>query len=80
MLSKALLRYETVGALSTTREGNGARRGEEAYELCWHCLYTLLSAERESTTAPPESDSHDNQGGAGGVEGLDRKGSRAPLS
>lgn len=51
MLSKALLRYEMVGALSTTREGNGARRGEEAYELCWHCLYTLLSAERER--APP---------------------------
>lgn len=47
MLSKALLRYETVVALSTTREGNGARRGEEAYELCWHCLYTLPSAERE---------------------------------
>lgn len=43
-------------------------------------IYTPLCRERESTTAPPESDSHDNQGGAGGVEGLDRKGSRAPLS
>lgn len=42
-------------------------------------IYTPLYRE-ESTTAPPESDSHDNRGGAGGVEGLDRKGSRAPLS
>lgn len=43
-------------------------------------IYTPLCRERESTTAPPKSDCHDNQGGAGGVEGLDRKGLRAPLS
>lgn len=43
-------------------------------------IHSPLQRERESTTAPPESDSHDNQGGAGGIMGLDRKGSHAPLS
>lgn len=40
--------------------------------------YVHSPLQRESTTAPPSGDSRDNQGRAGRVEGLDRKGLHAP--